>query len=54
MAPQKYTSWPPINERGSLKIPLHSQGKWKTAKIRQKARDSRGRLTLTFSLDSVS
>jgi hypothetical protein len=54
MAPQKYTSSPLINERGALKIPFYSQGKWKTANTRQKARDSRGRLILKFSLDSVS
>jgi hypothetical protein len=54
MASQKYTSWPPINERGALKIPFHSQGKWKTANIRQKARDSRGRLILKASLNSVT
>jgi hypothetical protein len=50
MTPQKYTSWPLINERGALKVPFHSQGKWKTENIRQNARDSRVRLTLKFSL----
>jgi hypothetical protein len=54
MAAQKYTSWTLINERGAMKIPFHSQGKWKTANIRQKARDSRGRLILKASLNSVT